>query len=250
MTNSLPRRRPVKWGRLILGGTLFVLVIAIAVLWLAYKNNEPASLARIYYVARYGVNIGEGGILSGVPCSVPCVFGIRTGETPFDQVLPTLEKNGIASWKCFQEPSVSWYLFTCGAGRLNVQVDTQTNIVVSVWLLPTASISLGAMIEKYGEPNYVTLDQETLDTIHPRLYWNSIRMVVVVPQIPGNTYDVEKTTEVEGISFSDESVYRTSDKVPNSYYKVWNGYGSYQAPIVTIPLTPIPTVAMTPSMTP
>ena len=249
MTNSLPLRKPVKWGRLIIGGTLSVLVIAIAVLWFAYKK-DPASFTRIYYVAIFGINIGDGGVLSGVPCSAPCVFGIRTGETPFDQVLPTLEKNGIASWKCLQEPNVSWYLFSCGAGRLNVSVDTHTNIVVSVWLLPNASISLGEIIEKYGEPSYVTLDQETLDTIHPRFYWNSIRMVVVVPQIPGNTYDVEKTTEVERISFSDESVYRTSDKVPNSYYKLWNGYGSYQAPVVTIPLTPIPTVAMTPSMTP
>jgi hypothetical protein len=77
-----------------------------------------------------------------------------------------------------------------------------------------------------------------------------MRMVVVVPEIPGNTCDVEKTTAVEEISFSDESVYRVSDKVPNSYYKPWKGYGIYEAPVVTIPLTPIPTVAMTPSVTP
>ena len=250
MTNSLPRRKLVKWGLLIIGGTLSVLVIAIAVLWFAYKNNEPAYLVRIYYVARYGVNIGDGGILSGVPCSAPCVFGIRVGETPFDQVLPTLEKNGVASSKCLEEPSVSWYLFTCGAGRLNVQVDTQSNIVSAVWLLPNDPISFGEMIKKYGEPNYVTLDQEGLDTIHPRFYWNSMRMVVVVPEIPGNTCDVEKTTAVEGISFLDENVYRISDKVPNSYYKPWKGYGIYEAPVVTIPLTPIPTVAMTPAMTP
>ena len=240
----------MKWGLLIIGGTLSVLVIAMAVLWFAYMNNEPATLARIYYVARYGVNIGDGGVLSGVPCSAPCVFGIRTGETPFDQVLPTLEKNGIASWKCLEEPSVSWYLFTCGVDRLNVQVDTQTNIVSAIWLRPNDAISLGEMIEKYGEPNFVTLDQETLNTIHPRFYWNSMRMVVVVPQIAGNNYHVETTTEVERVSFSDENVYRISDKVPNSYYKPWNGYGIYQAPVITIPLTPIPTVAMTPSMIP
>jgi hypothetical protein len=250
MTNSLPPRKPVKWGRLIIGGTLSVLVIAITVLWFAYKNNEPASLARIYYVARYGVNIGDGGILSGVPCSAPCVFGIRTGATPFDQVLPTLEKNGIASSKCFQEPSVSWYLFTCGAGRLNVQVDTQTNIVNAVELLPNDSVSLGAIIEKYGEPNYVTLDQETLDTIHPRFYWNSIRMLVMLPKLSGETYNVKRTTEVEAISFSDENLYRLSDKETEPYYKPWNGYGIYQAPVVTIPLTPIPTVAPAPSITP
>ncbi|HLO18302.1 MAG TPA: hypothetical protein VK206_25950 [Anaerolineales bacterium] len=250
MTNSLPLRRPVKWGRLILGGTVSVLVIAMAVLWFAYKNNEPAYLARIYYVAIYGVNIGDGGVLSGVPCSAPCVFGIRVGETPFDQVLPTLEKNGIASSKCFQEPSVSWYLFACGAGRLNVQVETQTNIVSAVWLLPNDPISFGEMIEKYGEPNYVTLDQEGVDTIHPRFYWNSLRMSVVLPEIPSNTYDVVKTTAVEIISFSDENLYRIFEKAATSYSKPWKGYGIYRAPVEFIPLTPIPTVAVTPSMTP
>lgn len=250
MSNSLPLRKPVKWSLLIIGGTLSVLVITIALLWFVYKNNEPASLARIYYVARYGINIGDGGVLSGLPCSGPCVFGIRVGETPFDQVLPTLEKNGVAGSKCFQEPSVSWYLFTCGGGRLNVQVDTRTNMVVAVWLLPNDSISLGEIIDKYGEPNYVTLDQEAPGAIHPRFYWNSMRMVVLLPQIPGNTYDIKETTMVERISFSDDSVYRTSDKVPNSYYNLWKGYGIYQAPIETIPLTPIPTVAMTPPITP
>jgi hypothetical protein len=250
MSHSLPPIKSVKWGLLILGGVLLLLVIAIAVLWFAYMNNEPAYLARIYYVARYGVNIGDGGVLSGVPCSAPCVFGIRAGETPFDQVMPTLEKNGIASSKCFQEPSVSWYLFTCGAGRLNVQVGTQTNIVNAVWLLPNDSITLGEMIEKYGEPKYVTLDQEAPGTIHPRFYWNSIRMSVVLPEIPGNTYDVEKTTAVEIISFSDENLYRIYEKSANSYSKPWKGYGTYRAPVEFIPLTPIPTVAPTSSMTP
>jgi hypothetical protein len=250
MTNSLPLRKPVKWGRLLIGGALSVLVIAITSLWFAYKA-DPQSVIWLYYLlARYGVNIGDGGVLSGVPCSAPCVFGIQAGETQFDQVLPTLGKNGIASSKCLQEPSVSWYLFTCGADRLNVQVDTHTNIVSAVWLHPNDAISFGAIIEKYGEPNYVTLDQEGLDTIHPRFYWNSMRMVVVVPEIPGNTYDVEKVTAVEGVSFSDENLYRLADKETSLYYKPWKGYGIYQAPVITIPLTPMSTVAPTPSMTP
>src|SRR5215207_4680561 len=235
MTNSHPPSKLVKWGYLILGGVLSILVIATALLWFAYKK-DPASLARIYYVTIFGVNIGDGGVLSGVPCSAPCVFGIQAGETQFDQVLPTLEKNGIASWKCFQEPSVSWYLFSCGAGRLNVQVDTQTNIVKAVWILPNDPISLGEMIEKYGEPNYVTLNRVTLDTIQPAFYWNSIRMSVVLPEIPGNTYDVEKTTGTEGIEFSDENLYRISDKETEPYYKPWKGYGIYQAPVEFIPL--------------
>ena len=54
MTTSLPPRKSVKWGRLIPGGVLSVLVIAMALLWFAYQK-DPAS------VARYGINIGHGG---------------------------------------------------------------------------------------------------------------------------------------------------------------------------------------------
>jgi hypothetical protein len=246
MTNSLPPGKPVKWGRLFLGGGVSVLVIAVALLWFAYKK-DPASLLRFYTSVKYGINIGDGGILSGVPCSAPCVFGIRAGETQFDQVMPALEKNGIASSDCFTEPNVSWFSFNCGAGRLNVQVDTQTNIVDAVWFLPNDLISLGEIIEKYGKPNYVTIDQEGAPgTIHPRFYWNSIRMLVTLAEISGKTYNIQKTTEVEGIDFSDETLYRTSVKNSDPYYKPWNGYGVYQPPAVTVPSIPMPTETMAP----
>jgi hypothetical protein len=245
MTNSLPQGKSVKWAWIMLAGVTF-LVIAMALLWFAFKK-DPASIIKFYYTVRYRINIGDGGILSGVPCSAPCVFGIRAGETRFDQVMPALEKNGIASSDCFTEPSVSWFLFTCGAGRLNVQVDTQTNIVNAVWLLPNDPISLGEMIEKYGEPDYVTIDQEgTPGTIHPRLYWDSMRMLVSLPETSGKTYPVQITTGVEGIDFSDEKLYRASDKRTDPYYKPWDGYGMYQPPTGTVPLLPVPTATMAP----
>jgi hypothetical protein len=246
MTNSFPRGKSVKWGRFILGGGVLVLVIAMALLWFAYQKN-PGSLIRFYYSVIYPINIGDGGILSGVPCSAPCVFGIRAGETQSDQVMPTLEKNGISSSVCLTEPNVSWFLFDCGVGRLNVQVDTQTKIVNAVWFRPNDSISLGEIIEKYGEPNYVTIDQEgEPGTIHPRFYWNSIKMLVTLPEISGKTYDIQKTTKVEGIEFSDENLYRTSDKESDPYYKPWDGYGIYQPPTVTVPSIPMQTATMMP----
>ena len=127
MTNSLPQRKSVKWGRFILGGGVSVLVIAMALLWFAYKK-DPASILKFYYSVRYGINIGDGGIISGVPCSAPCVFGIRAGETQFDQVMPTLEKNGIASSVCFTDPNVSCFLFDCGVAGLNEVVGTRPQL--------------------------------------------------------------------------------------------------------------------------
>ncbi len=246
MTNSLPAGKSVKKGRLILGGGVSVLVMAFALLWVAYQK-DPATIIKFYYTVIHRINIGDGGILSGVPCSAPCVFGIRAGETQFDQVMPAIEKNGIASSDCLTEPNVSWFLFSCGAGRLNVQVDTQTNVVNAVWFLPNHPVSLGEIIEKYGAPNYITVDQEGAPgTIHPRLYWNSIRMLVTLPEVSGKTYDIQKTTQVEGIDFSDEALYRASEKATDPYYHPWDGYGMVQPPAVTVPSTPFPTATMMP----
>jgi hypothetical protein len=241
---DLLRRK--KWGRFLLGGAAAVLILGMALLWLAYQK-DPISFIKFYASVRYGINIGDGGILSGVPCSAPCAFGIRAGETQFDQVMPALAKNGIASSNCLTEPNVSWFLFNCGAGRFNVQVATQTNIVNAVWFFPNAPISLGEIIEKYGEPNYVTIDQgDTPATIHPRFYWNSIRMLVALPEISGKTYAVEKTTAVEGINFFDENLYRISEKETDPYFKPWDGFGVYQPPPSTASSTPMPTVTLTP----
>lgn len=174
------------------------------------------------------IDIGDGGLLAGRPCSSPCVFGVRAGETKLDQVIPLLENNGIS--ECSTEPNVSWFLFYCSENRLFVQVDTHTNLVNAIWFHPTVSISLGDVIEKYGEPSYVTVNYESaLRTIQPHFFWNSIRMVIVLPEISGETYAIEKTTAVEGISFSDETLYRASEKEADPFYRPWNGYGLYQA---------------------
>jgi hypothetical protein len=203
------------------------------------ENIDPT--AAVAYLME-DINIGDGGLLSGMPCSSPCAFGIRIGETQLDQVIPILEKNGVS--RCWTEPSVSWFLVSCGGNRLNVQVATDTNLVNGIWFYPSVPVSLGDIIEKYGEPNYVTVDQEGgPGTVHPRFYWNSIRMLVTMPEIASEAYNVEKTSEVEGISFLDETLYRTSEKETDPYYKPWNGYGIYKP-------KPFPTNGPRPTSTP
>lgn len=74
--------------------------------------------------------------------------------------MPLLEKNGIS--KCLTEQSVSWVAINCGMSRFNVQADAHTNLVNAVWFYPNVSIPLGKIIEKYGDPNFVSLDREGL----------------------------------------------------------------------------------------
>jgi len=230
MTVSHNSDRFTKLRRTILAGALSVLVILIA-LFAVYFYTSPQSVIRFYFSITQRINIGDAGLLSDVPCASPCVFGIQAGETRLDQVSPLLKANGIS--KCFTEPSVSWILISCGFSRFNVQANAHTKIVNGIWLQPTTSISLGEIIKKYGEPDFVAVSHDKLlegSTIQMYLYWDLNRMSIVLPKIDGDIYVIEKSTKIEEASFSDEELYRSSYEIEfGPFYKVWNGYGAYQS---------------------
>jgi hypothetical protein len=174
-------------------------------------------------------DIGDGGLLSGLPCAAPCVYGIQIGETPLDQVIPTLQQNGLS--ECLTEENLSWIGITCGYSMV-VQVDKATSIVNATGFYPSVPISLGQIIEKYGEPDFVSLHAEgpaEAPTSRMSLFWNMLKMAVEMPQIDSHIYALEETTTVEMVLFLDEAQYIASNEISfGEYYKQWKGYGAYQ----------------------
>ena len=139
-------------------------------------------------------DIGDGGLLSGLPCAVPCVYGIQIGETPLAQVIPVLEQNGLS--ECQTEESDSWIGITCGYSVV-VQVDKATSIVNATGFYPSVPISLAEIIEKYGEPNFVLIQAEgsaEASTSRMSLFWDELKMTVQMPQINSHIYALEGTT--------------------------------------------------------
>jgi hypothetical protein len=174
-------------------------------------------------------DIGDGGLLSGLPCAAPCVYGIRIGETPLDQVIPMLEQNGLS--ECQREESASWIGISCGYSVV-VQVDRATSVVNATGLYPSVPISLRQIIEKYGEPDFVSLraeDSPDGPASRISLFWNQLKMTVEMPQIDSHIYALEGTTTAEMVIFLDEAQYIDSNEISfGEYYRRWNGYGAYQ----------------------
>ena len=174
-------------------------------------------------------DIGDGGLLSGLPCAAPCVYGIQIGGTPLDQVIPTLQQNGLS--ECLTEENLSWIGITCGYSVV-VQVDRATSIVNATGFYPSISISLGQIIEKYGEPNFVSLQAdgpEDAPTSRMSLFWDELNMNVAMPLIDSHMYALEGTTMAEMVMFLDDVLYTDSSEIEfGEYYKQWNGYGTYQ----------------------
>ena len=174
-------------------------------------------------------DIGDGGLLSGMPCAAPCVYGIQIGETSLDQVISTLQQNGLS--ECLTEENLSWVGITCGYSVV-VQVDRATSLVNVTGFYPSVPISLGQIIEKYGEPDFVSLQADgptEAPTSRMSLFWDALKMTVEMPQIDSHIYALEETTTVEMVLFLDEAQYSDSSEILfGEYYKRWNGYGAYQ----------------------
>ena len=140
-----------------------------------------------------------------------------------------LEQNGLS--ECQREESASWIGITCGYSVV-VQVDRATSVVNATGLYPSVPISLGKIMEKYGEPDFVSLQAEgsaEAPTSRISLFWDKLKMTVEMPQIDSHIYALEGTTTAEIVIFLDEAQYIDSNEISfGEYYKRWKGYGAYQ----------------------
>jgi len=113
-----------------------------------------------------------------------------------------------------------------------VQVDKATSIVNGTGVYPSVPIALGEIIEKFGEPDFVSLQAEgpaEAPTSRMSLFWDELKMTVEMPQIDSHIYALEGTTTVEMVIFWDEAQYIDSNEISfGEYYRRWKGYGGCQ----------------------
>ena len=181
--------------------------------------------------------IGDGGLLSGQPCESPCFFGIRLGETEFDQIIPILKTHGLSP--CFKNlRSEDWMSVFCGIDKPRVTVDIreETLIVNGIGYLPSIALPVGDIIAEYGEPSYVqallTRDNSNDLLITATLYWDSIEMQVDLPETIDageHIYQIKSTTNVESIYFLEEENYMRFSREGS---EVWHGYDFYSKPLL------------------
>lgn len=164
--------------------------------------------------------IGDGGLISGKPCASPCFFGVRVGETQFDQAISILESNDI--YPCYQEsPSI----IVCGDSII-IGGSQSTALVDSIGYYPNMDISIGELILKYGSPNTLHVIPSGIPeapTTAILLFFDALKMRVHLPEVDATEYAVSNLSKVEYIDFFDESLY--SELTVNMFSQTWDGYG-------------------------
>lgn len=167
-------------------------------------------------------SIGDGGLISGQPCASPCFFGIRIGETQFDQAVSMLESNDI--YPCYQD-TLSTIL--CG-DSITIGASESTTIVDSIGYYPDIEVSIGELIFKYGAPNIlhvIPTGTPEAPTIVMLLLFDTLKMRIRLSEIEGISYTVTTSSKIELINYFDDILY--SEVAANMFSQSWKGYGTY-----------------------
>ena len=138
-------------------------------------------------------------------------FGVRLGETKFDEIIPILKTNGLSS--CFKDlRTADWESVVCGIDKPRVRVDISedSRIVNGIWYLPSITLSVGDIIAEYGEPSYVQAllarDDSNNLLMTATLYWDSLAMEVHLSPTKDkgeHKYQIESTTNADLIYFQE-----------------------------------------------
>ena len=114
----------------------------------------------------------------------------------------------------------------------SVYVDTSEGREAIEAFVPRVSVPLDEVIDYYGNPDEVWFTSENASAVTRTdllLYWDSVHMFVLLPQVADNSYPLQRKTAVERIIY----FYETPDITAVAGRQVgekaaWRGYGNYQ----------------------
>ena len=169
--------------------------------------------------------IGDGGVLSGEPCSAPCLWhiipGVTTEKQARDIISSKLNLNECDYWDTRKSGG------TRGMNCPNLEITfNDIDIVNMVSYQPSTAISVNEIIKKYGIPDGVSIEILGIEMTPPlsmRLYFDQEWMIISLPEQNSDTYNLQTDISVRSIGYYEKSDYMISK---NSTQK-WNGFVKY-----------------------
>jgi len=159
-------------------------------------------------------------------CGPPCWNGITPGETSFDDAVTVLEElEAVAEVQTVEEGGQRVAVF---GGEENVQCcqmlsqDGESVTFLQVRTAPT--LTIGQVIEAYGEPTYVDGAPFTRSQTIFNIYYEELSLVVFIYADAGASLTDE--SEVIGSVYVNPEIY--GDIITNSFLHAWEGYMSLE----------------------
>lgn len=175
------------------------------------------------------VNLGDGGLLSQVPCRPPCFFGVTPGISTRIDAEQALQHYGLdRNCKYFDSTRDGGVRgVTCDA--VVIELQSGSDIVSGIGFQPSLSITVGDVVARHGAPSTVGVAAVGLTDRYPiitgaTLYFDSIHAALgLAEQSSGGEFNLQPATRVLGISYEDQATYDHE----RGYTAAWKGYGIY-----------------------
>jgi len=168
----------------------------------------------------------EGGLLSGIPCSPPCYFGIIPGITPIDQVEDKLKKNN--RWVNCQEDISNPDAKGLYCDYVFIGYDrTKGNMVNGLGFTNDPNVTVEEIIKKFGSPDSVKLSSSgvSFQKIGMALFYAHLKMRLSLEEKKRGLYVLDSNTKIIDVAYFNDEEYKNQTK---SFTSPWNGYGKYQ----------------------
>ena len=172
------------------------------------------------------IDIGDGGLLSSLPCSAPCFWNITPGMTSEVDAITILSSLGKINECDDWDKSENGIEKGIGCANLDIYFNDKS-IVSQLVFKPSQIISVSEILSKYGEPDTIIVLAEGTELdgpINMTLLFNKVNMAISLPTQGINYFDLEPTTIIDGVQYCDESTYKRNINVLN---EPWKGYGKY-----------------------
>jgi hypothetical protein len=172
------------------------------------------------------LQIGDGGLISGKPCSAPCFLNIIPGMTLEKESLNILGTLGNID-NCDRWDAVKNGIEK-GIGCDNVWIYFNDEDIVSELSIKSSQrITVQQILDRYGDPDAVYVSAEGISLKGPEkmdLIYSRYNLVVGLAPQNNKYYDVSPTTTTQRVLYSDRKEF---SRFIGSFNQFWHGYGKY-----------------------
>jgi hypothetical protein len=198
----------------------FLLPLCLVV-WLLASGCAPSPQLR------NDAYLNDTSFVSGDPCEAPCWQTLVAGESAWGLAQDLITNNAdytIVTNNRDRNTGEAWIEFAYQDGPVCCRVYTATQEVLSsVYLLLNPQTTVGDVIERYGEPQYITAQAKTPDQSIVALVYSELSFVVYVFAENLSENQINEDSQIIGVAYHAPSEMETVLQTQTLF--AWIGYG-------------------------
>jgi len=174
-------------------------------------------------------NLKDTSLLTGEPCEAPCWNGITPGETSFRDARIIVEDDeryrNVEEIQPEEETEERLFGFSDGDANVCCQVYSRDGETIdSMLFLLSPQMTLGEVVEKYGEPTYLTGEEVAEGQAIMFLLYPDVP-IVLYAFVAGASGELSEDSEIIGLLYMTES--EIQQIIDASRFYVWEGYQAF-----------------------